>query len=157
MMVQTISSNNDVNGARTARKGSSSGKGQRQADLGRYHAKPCLQSHDERGCDGLSPSTSLNGTRKSTDKKTSKKMSSTPNIRIATINVRTCQGNLKLAQVVKAASQLNIDILAIQEARRLYHGYVTLNDKSIFGWLLVKPQHGAGILLAPHLKNTLSS
>ena len=84
-------------------------------------------------------------------------MSSTANIRIATINVRTCQEDLKLAQVVKAASQLNIDILAIQEARRLYRGYVTLKDKSIFGWQLVwsghkrKHQHGVAILLAPHV------
>ena len=157
MMVQTISSNNDVNGARTVRKGSSSGKGQRRADLGRYHAKSCLQSHDERGCDGLSPPTSLNGTRKSTEKKTSKKISSTASIRIATINVRTCQEDLKLAQVIKAASQLSIDILAIQEARRLHNGHVVLKDDSIFGWQLVwsghkrKHQHGVAILLAPHV------
>ena len=156
MMVQTISSNNDVNGARTARKGSSSGKGQWRADLGRYHAKSCLQSHDERGCDGLSPTTSLNGTRKSTEK-TSKKIRSTASIRIATINVRTCQEDLKLAQVIKAASQLSIDILAIQEARRLHNGHVVLKDDSIFGWQLVwsghkrKHQHGVAILLAPHV------
>ena len=150
-MVHKISPNNDVNGARTARKGPSSGKGQRRADLGRYHAKSCLQSHDKRGCDGLSPSTSLNGTRKSTEKKTSKKMRTTASIRIATINVQTCKDDLKLADVVKAASQLKIDVLAIQEARRRCSGQMTFDDESIRGWQMVwtghkrKSEHGVAI------------
>ena len=119
----------------------------RQAEVGKYVT----------GCDGLSPSTNSNGTRKSTEKKTSKKMSSIANIRIATINVRTCREDIKLAQVVKAASQLNIDVLAIQEARRIHHGHVTLEDDSLFGWQLVwsghkrKHRHGVPILLAPHV------
>ena len=69
-----ISSNNDVKGARTARKGSSSGNGQRQADRGRYHAKPCLVSHQLRGCDGLSPSTSRSGTATVASAKITKKL-----------------------------------------------------------------------------------
>ena len=39
MMVHTISSNNDMKGAWTSRKGSSSGNGQRQADQGQYPAQ----------------------------------------------------------------------------------------------------------------------
>ena len=156
MTVQQISSNtNDVNGARTSRKGPSSGKGQRRANLGRYPAKSCLQSHDS-GCDGLSPST-INGTRKPTEKKTSKKMKTTASIRIATINVQTCKEDMKLVDVVKAASQLKIDVLAIQEARRRWSGRITFNDESIKGWQMVwtghkrKFEHGVAILLAPHV------
>ena len=155
-MVQRISPNNDVNGARTARKGPSSGKGQRRVDLGRYHAKSCLESHDN-GCDGLSPST-ITGTRKPTEKKkTSKKMLTTASIRIATVNVRTASRDLKLVDIVKTAAELKIDVLAIQESRRCHFGHITFQDQAIRGWQMVwtghnrKLEHGAAILLAPHV------
>ena len=122
-----ISSNhNDVKVARTSRKGSSSGNGQRQADRGRYYAKSCLASHHKGGCDGLSPSSSRSGTATVESAKITKKMEcisrklkktikeeKNVKIRIATINVRTCQDDIKLAMVVKAASHLGIDILTI--------------------------------------------
>ncbi len=152
--------NNDVKGAQNEREGPSSGKGsavmrqyswQRQADLGRHHATAqqpidtyrCENSYrheEENGCDGLSPST-INCTGRSTEKKTSKKMSSTANIRIATVNVRTCQDDLKLAEVVKAASQLKIDVLAMQEVRRIHSGQITFGDKSINGWQQIWSGH----------------
>ena len=105
------------------------------------------------GCDGLSPST-YNGTRSPPTKRNPKKMK---NIRVATINVRTCQGDLKLVEVIKAASQLNLDVLAMQETRRISSGVITLKDDSINGWQLIwsghkrKRQHGVAILLAPHV------
>ena len=94
MSYNDTTSNNDVNGARPIWKGPSSGKGsaamrqnswQRRADLDRHHATAkqsreilsCVESYhheEENGCDGLSPST-INCTGKSTEKKTSKKMS----------------------------------------------------------------------------------
>ena len=49
--------------------------------------------------------------------------------RIATINVRTLQEDLKLAIIVKAARYLNIDILTMQEVRRTGSGVFEFNDK----------------------------
>ena len=109
------------------------------------------------GCDGLSPST-INGTRRLTEKKTLKKKSRTMRrIKIATINVRTCQDDMKLADIVKAASQLKLDVLAMQETRRINSGVFTFEDESIKGWQLIwtghkrKRHHGVAILLAPHV------
>ena len=64
---------------------------------------------------------------------------------------------MKLAEIVKTASQLKLDVLAMQETRRTNSGVYTLGDKSISGWQLVwsghkrKRQHGVAILLAPHV------
>ena len=109
------------------------------------------------GCDGLSPST-INGTRRSTEKETLKKIGrTTRSIKLATINVRTCQDDMKLAEIVKTASQLKLDVLAMQETRRTSSGMCTLVDKSINGWQLIwsghkrKRQHGVALLLAPHV------
>ena len=80
------------------------------------------------------------------------------NIRIATINVRTCQDDMKLVDIVKAASNLKIDVLAIQEARRLGKGDFAFEDGSIQGWQIAwsghrrKKEHGVATLLAPHVK-----
>ena len=117
MTNKKISSNNDVNGAWTSRKGSSSGNGQRQADQGRYPAKSCPRSRHKGGCDGLSPSTSRSGTATVASAKITKKLECVSrkmkkkikeeknvHIRIATINVRTCQEDIKLAKIVQAAS-----------------------------------------------------
>ena len=60
------------------------------------------------------------------------------NIRIATINARTLQEDIKLVLVVKADIDLEIDILAIQEVRRTSSGFyvlmmIRLNGGSGFG------------------------
>ena len=173
MINKRISSNNDVKGARTSWKGSSSGSGRRQADRGRYHAKSCLDSHHEGGCDDLSSSTSRTCTNTVERAKNMKKMEAGNtrkkkedkyvNIRIATINVRTCQDDMKLADIVKAASDLNLDVLAIQEARRLGKGDdFTFGDGSLSGWQLTwsghrrKREHGLATVLAPtpNLRNS---
>ena len=79
-------------------------------------------------------------------------------IRIASINVRTLQDDLKLATVVKSAGDLGIDVLAMQEVRRTGSGVFTFDDDSLKGWQLVwsghkrKRSHGVAILLAPHIK-----
>ena len=79
-------------------------------------------------------------------------------IRIATINVQTCQDDMKLVDVVKAASDLNIDVLAIQEARKLGKDEFTFGDSSIQGWHIAwsghkrKKEHGVATILAPHVK-----
>ena len=50
---------------------------------------------------------------------------------------------------------LVIDVLAIQEVRRVGHGHIVFDDESIKGWQLIwighelKKEHGVGILLAP--------
>ena len=80
------------------------------------------------------------------------------NIRIATINVRTCQDDMKLVDIVKAASDLKIDVLAFQEARKLGKDEFTFKVDPIQGWHVVwsghkrKKEHGVAILLAPHVK-----
>ena len=80
------------------------------------------------------------------------------NIRIATINVRTAQDDIKLATIVRTASDLGIDILAMQEVRRTSSGILTFEDESLKGWQFIwsghkrKREHGVGILLAPHVK-----
>ena len=76
------------------------------------------------GCDGLSPSTTTSGYKNSLMK----------NIRIATINLRTLQDDIKLATVIKATSNLGIAVLAIQELRRTSSGLITSEDESIKGW-----------------------
>ena len=64
---------------------------------------------------------------------------------------------MKLAEIVKTASQLKLDVLAMQETRRTSSGMCTLVDKSINGWQLIwsghkrKRQHGVALLLAPHV------
>ena len=79
-------------------------------------------------------------------------------IRIATINVRTLQDDVKLAMIVKATSKLDIDIIALQETRRTGYGEITFEDDSIKGWQLIfsgkkkKHEHGVALLLAPHVK-----
>ena len=81
----------------------------------------------------------------------------TRSIKLATINVRTCQDDMKLAEIVKTASQLKLDVLAMQETRRTSSGMCTLVDKSINGWQIIwsghkrKRQHGVALLLAPHV------
>ena len=126
----------------------------RQAGVGKYAT----------GCDSLSLSTNISGTRnqlsaENFEKKLKRmKVRNFHNIRIATINVRTLQDDIKFALVVKAAIDLNIDILAIQEVRRTSSGYFVFDDDSLKGWqwvwsgLKLKHEHGVGILLAPHVK-----
>ena len=64
---------------------------------------------------------------------------------------------MKLADIVKAASQLKLDVLAMQETRRINSGVFTFEDESIKGWQLIwtghkrKRHHGVAILLAPHV------
>ena len=112
------------------------------------------------GCDGLSPSTIITttGTRRSSEKKKNlKKAQTSRRIKVATINVRACQDDMKLAEIVKTASQIKLDILAMQKARILSSGTTAFVDKSIYGWQLIwsghkrKRQHGVAILLAPHV------
>ena len=112
------------------------------------------------GCDGLSPSTSINGT--GTDLRTAETLLSKKhqysNIKIATINVRTLQEEIKIATTIKAAEKLNIDILAMQETRILGVDKKIFLEDSLYGWQLVwsgfqrKHIHGVAFLLAPHIQ-----
>lgn len=104
------------------------------------------------GCDSMSLSTRTPGTRNNLSNNTYKV------IRLATINVRTLQDDFKLACIVKAAEQFDIDVLAMQEVRRTSYDSVTLEDESLKGWKLIwsghkrKHEHGVGFLLAPHVR-----
>ena len=110
------------------------------------------------GCDGLSPSTSINGTR--TQRKSSKSQSklSYSDIKIATINVRTLDDDMKLASVIQAAEKCKIDVLAMQETRRTGCDWTEFQDESIRGWKMVwtgckrKKLFGVATLLAPHVQ-----
>ena len=53
------------------------------------------------------------------------------NIRIATINVRTLQDDIKLATIVQTANSLNIDVLAMQEVRRTSTGLMVFDNNSL--------------------------
>ena len=116
----------------------------------------------------MSPSSSRSCTNTAERKKTFKKMEvrssrkkkeeNKVNIRIATINVRTGKDDMKLADIAKAASDLKLDVLTIQEARILGKGDLTFEDESIAGWQLMwsghirKKEHGVATLFAPHVK-----
>ena len=110
------------------------------------------------GCDGLSPFTSLNGTR--TDVPSAKSLStlSFSKIKVASINVRTLQDEMKLVTVIEAAKKCKIDVLAMQETRILGFDDSEYEDKSICGWKLVwsglkrKKMFGVAILMAPHVR-----
>ena len=118
------------------------------------------------GSDGLSPSSIPSGNKNSkvvsnrnrksrNNAKTGSK--SRNKIRIATINVRTLQEDIKLATAINNTQTLGIDILALQEVRRTSIGMVSFEDDSIKGWQLVwsghkqKHEHGVRFLIAPHV------
>ena len=136
---------------------------------GQQGTRPSVTSQAEvekyvTGCDSLSLSTTTSGTRNQLSNQNNglkSKMLNVRdlhNIRIATINVRTLQEDIKLAMVVKAAIDLKIDILAMQETRRTSTGYFVLEDDSLKGWKWIwsglkrKKEYGVGILMAPHVK-----
>ena len=111
------------------------------------------------GCNGLSPFTTTPGTKtqiRAVDSNGSRL--SYNNIKIATINVRTLQDDIKLAKVIQAAQDCKIDVLAMQETRRIGSESMEFQDKSLKGWKLVwsgckrKRLHGVGVLLAPHVQ-----
>ena len=115
------------------------------------------------GCDSSSLSTKTPGTgnqlsNQNIGTKKRLKIREFHNIRIATINVRTLQEDIKLALVVKAAIDLEIDILAIQEVRRTSSGFFVFDDDSLKGWQWIwsglkrKKEYGVGILMAPQVK-----
>ena len=95
------------------------------------------------GCDGMSPSTTAPGYKNSLvtgpnrEDTSTKERTRKKTIRIATINIRTLQDDIKLATVIKATSKSGIDVLAMQESRRTSSGIVTFKDESIKGWQLV--------------------
>ena len=152
-------------------------QGTRPSVTGQAEVEKCAT-----GSDGLSPFPTTSGTRtlnmtanksnsknninnninnNSNSNKNSRKSSNNiqfNNIRIATINVRTAQDDIKLATIVKSASDLGIDILATQEVRRTSYGVLTFEDESLKGWQFIwsghkrKREHGVGILLAPLVK-----
>ena len=93
------------------------------------------------GCDGLSPTTNSNGTRNQSEdcplkqrRSRKRRREGTNNIRIATINVRTLQDELKVATAIQAAEKNQIDILALQEVRHTGCGCITFDDRSLKGW-----------------------
>ena len=65
-------------------------------------------------------------------------MTTTTNIRIATINVRTLHDDIKLALAIKSTEQLKIDILALQKRAEQGQGFPhlmthQLQDGSLYG------------------------
>ena len=115
------------------------------------------------GCDGLSPSSIIPGTRNqiltvnnnknkkngnnSNSDNSNRKKHNINKIRISTVNVRTLQDDMKLATAIKSVEHLGMDILAMQEVRRNSTGIFQL----IWSGHKLKKEHGVGILLAPML------
>ena len=103
------------------------------------------------GCDSLSLSTITSGYKNTKDSVKSK----TKRLRIASINVRTLQEDIKLATIIKVTESLNIDVLALQEVRRTGSDCLEFDDESLKGWKFawsgynVKKRHGVAVLLAP--------
>ena len=111
------------------------------------------------GCNGLSPLSRRTGTRFQSNTAAvppSRKIQYST-VKTATINVRTLQDDIKLACIIKAAQDLQIDILCMQETRRLGFGSISFQDESLHGWQLIwsgmkrKKMYGVAILLAPHV------
>ena len=143
---------NDVNGTVVQDNGASSGRvTTRQYVPGRHH---------ETGCDSLSLSsiTSLSHETTSSDRSFP---SLTPvrfeNINIATLNINTLSNDIKLANSVQEAKNLGIDILALQETRRVGKGTLEFDNGDINGWKFVwsgfkrKLEAGVAFILAPHV------
>lgn len=92
-------------------------------------------------CDSLSLSTITSGTithmKTANNKVNIKPPTRCNNIRIATINVRTLQDDIKLATILKTASDLDLDISTMQEVTRTSLGLLTFDNASLKGWKLV--------------------
>ena len=114
------------------------------------------------GCDSLSlssTSTLLQETT-SSDRSFSSKTSYVryEDINIATINIQTLLCDIKFANAIQEAKNLNLDILALQEVRRNGTGCLELESEGIMGWQFVwsgykrKSEAGVAFILAPHVK-----
>ena len=111
------------------------------------------------GCDSLSLSS--NSTRlqetKSSDRSFSQK---TPNVRfeninIATLNIRTLLCDIKLANSIQEAKNLNLDVLALQEVRRHGNGTLEIDSGDTVGWQFIwsgfKYKSEAGVAFLVHM------
>ena len=113
------------------------------------------------GCDSLSLSSNSTMSQETTSSDRSFP-SKTPvrfeNINISTLNIRTLSCDIKLANSVQEAKNLNIDILALQETRRLGNGTLDFDSGDINGWQFVwsgfkrKLEAGVAFILAPHVQ-----
>ena len=157
MMITMISdqtdNTNDVNGTIANGVGASSGRDTTcQYVPGRHH---------ETGCDNssLSSNSILLPETTSSDRRFPTNTSVRfENINISTLNIRTLSCDIKLANSIQEARKQNIDILALQETRRLGHDTLDFDSGDIKGWQFVwsgfkrKLEAGVAFILAPHVK-----
>ena len=117
--------------------------------------------HHETGCDNSSLSSNsilLPETTSSDQRFPTKTSVRFENINIATLNIRTLSCDIKLANSIQEAKKLNIDILTLQEVRRLGNGTLDFDSGDIKGWQFVwsgfkrKAEAGVAFILAPHVK-----
>ena len=114
------------------------------------------------GCDSLSLSSKNTRLQETTslDRSFSRKISHVrfENINIATLNIRTLLCDIKFANTIQEAKNLNLDVLALQEVRRNGTGSFELDSDGIKGWQFVwsgfkrKAEAGVAFILAPHVK-----
>ena len=148
---------NDVNGTVVQDNGASSGRvTTRQYVPGRHH---------ETGCDSLSLSSNNNKLHETTSSdlcfssksKTKTKVTFT-DIKISTLNILTLTCDVKLANTIQNAQRLNLDVLALQEVRRIGSGSMEFESDSLKGWQFVwsgfkrKAEAGVALILAPHVQ-----
>ena len=67
----------------------------------------------------------------------SKNVKTFNNIKIATLNMQTLQCDIKLSTTIHSASELDLDIFALQEVRRKGQGEIEFENESIKGWRMV--------------------
>ena len=163
MMITMISdktdNTNDVNGIVVSDDEASSG---RDTTLQYVPGR-----HRETGCDSLSLSsnkTKLHETT-STDrsfsyniKNKNKTNVNFVNINISTLNIRTLTCDIKFSNTIQEAQNLKLDVLALQEVRRVGTGSIDLDSGSLKGWQFIwsgfkrKAEAGVAFVLAPHVK-----
>ena len=153
MISDQTDNDNDVNGTVVPDNGASSGRATtRQYVPGR---------HRETGCDNLSLSSNsilLPETTSSDQRFPTKRSVRFENIKINTLNINTLSCDVKLANSIQEAKNLNIDILALQETRRVGSGTIEFDSGDIKGWQFIWSGHkqkleaGVAFILAPHVK-----
>ena len=149
---------NDVNGTVVHDNGASSGRvATRQYVPGRHH---------ETGCDSLSLSsnniksheTTSSDPRFSSKNNKIKTDVNFTDINISTLNINTLTCDIKLANTIQNAKRLNIDVLALQEVRRVGADSMVFSSESLEGWQFVwcgykrKAEAGVAFILAPHVQ-----
>ena len=158
MISDQTDNTNNVNGTIANGVGASSGRDTTcQYVPGRHH---------ETGCDSLSLSSNNIQLHETTSSDRSFSINNNKNkinvnftdINISTLNIQTLKCDIKFANTIQEANNLKLDVLALQEVRRVGAGSMEFDSESLKGWQFVwsgfkrKAEAGVAFVLAPHVK-----